>query len=519
MRSATTAFGLSLLIAAASSLVGCAPADDEGADEAQQDVTGGTSAIESPVVYLFEGANSLPPKCAGALLGEKVAVTAKACAKPGMVVGRAANKDGKGTRARIAAVHVPDEADADIAVIELDRGIGGTRALITHAPLRDGYTINGIASADGAGFFDPDKGEASSIKGRMTSETEKHSTVFPAQGSQLCASDLGAPVCSSTGTKIAGFNIRGTCGLTGLVIAAEGAAADPANGQADPAAAAAECSAGAWKVVQLGRYADFLRAFAPDAFKPLVIDKPILRNFPYVPEGLWGYESGGTVTECKIETAKLDPIAAGGEAKVTAKVSFKDMEARSAPFGRFGIALKSAPTKMRWLPARAAAAATKRGAAFDATFEGIVSALADGEYVVAFRASANGGEAWTQCDIDGIANGFSVDKTLELEVGAADKPAETPDDAKPEDAEPPAPADTTAPSSSSDSDYSDPSTSDDASDDDFRSDDEEGEVAVAKKKKTSSNGCSASPNGTNASTGLPLLGLALGVAAFVRRRR
>ena len=292
-----------------------------------------------------------------------------------------------------------------------------------------------------------------------------------------------------------------------------------ANGQADPAAA--ECSGGAWKVAQLGRYADFLRAFAPEAFKPLVIDKPILRNFPYAPEGLWGYESAGTVTECKIETAKLDPIAAGGEAKLTAKVSFKDMEARSAPFGRFGIALKSAPTKMRWLPARAtAAAATKGGAAFDATFEGIVSALADGDYVVGFRASANGGEAWTQCDIDGIANGFSVDKTLELKVGAADKPAETPDDAKPQDAQPPAPADTTAPSSSSaDSDYSDPSSSDDASDDDFGSDDE-GEVPVAKKKKkTSSNGCSASPNGTNASTGLPMLGVLLGVAAFVRRRR
>ena len=69
----------------------------------------------------------------------------------------------------------------------------------------------------------------------MTSETEKHSTIFPAQGSQLCASDLGAPVCSSTATKIAGFNVRGTCGLSGLVIAAEGApaaAADAANGQA-----------------------------------------------------------------------------------------------------------------------------------------------------------------------------------------------------------------------------------------------------------------------------------------------
>lgn len=539
MRSATNAFALSLLVALAGSLAACAPSEEDMVDESEHDVTGGTSAIESPVVYLFEGTqDTLAPKCAGALLGAKVAVTAKSCAKTGLVIGRAADKDGRGARAKITAVHVPDGADADIAVVELDREIGGTHAVITHAPLRDGYAINGIASADGKTFFDPDKGEASSIVGRMTSETEMHSTIFPAKGSQICAGDVGAPVCSSTGTKIAGFNVLGTCGLSGLVIGPEGVAPaqNAPNGpnaageggrerpnQEAPAATGGEatgCSAGAWKVAQLGRHAEFLRQFAPDAFKPLVIDKPILRNFPYAPPGLWGYKTAGTVAECKIETAKLEPIAAGAEAKLTAKVSFKNMQNRAAPFGRFGIAPKSAPTKMRWLPARATT--EMAGTAFDTTFEGSVAALADGDYVVAFRASATGGEGWTQCDLDGLENGFNVDKTLPLKVGAGETPAEEekPGEAKPQDT----PAPTDAPSGGSGDDYSDPPSAD--SDDSDYSDDsssdpmgEDEPVGTKKKKKSSSSGCSAAPSGTSAGTGLPMLGLLLGAAAFLRRRR
>jgi MYXO-CTERM domain-containing protein len=534
-------FALSFVVATSASLVACAPAEDDGSAEAQQDVTGGSGAIESPVVYLYDATqlNAAGPKCIGALLGSKVAVTAKACAKAGMILGRAADKDGRGTRAKITAVHVPADAQADIAIVEIDRAVGGTRAMITHAPLRDGYVVSSIASADGKGFFDPDKGEASSISGRLTSETEMHSTIFPKQGSQICAGDIGAPVCSSTGTKIAGFNVFGTCGLSGIVVASEtpvaapagndpkaaGGGADPAGGAADPAANADGCSAGAWKVAQLGRHADFIRQYAPEAFQPLVIDKPILRNFPYAADGLWGYKSGGTVAACSIETTKLDPITASGEAKVTAKVSFKNLQERSAPFGRFGIATKSAPTKMRWLPARATT--TAKGAAFDTTFEGIVSALADGEYVVAFRASANGGETWTQCDLDGIDNGFSVDKTLSLDVGTSTKPSEPSEPSEPteettpEDAPPP--ADSSSPSSTSpDSDYSDPAadSSDDDSDEyngDSSSEDED--FPVAKKKKTSTSSCSASPSTASGSTGLPLLGVLLGVAAFVRRRR
>ena len=352
MRSATRAFTLFSLIALATSAVACAPSEEDSVDEAEQDVTGGSSAIESPVVYLFDGAQAdVAPKCAGALLGAKVAVTAKSCAKAGLLLGRAADKDGKGARAKVTAVHVPDGPDADIAVVELDREIGGVHALITHSPLRDGYAVNGVASADSTGFFGPDKGEAASIAARMTSETELHSTIFPAKGSEICGSDIGAPVCSSTATKIAGFNIRGTCGLSGLVIGPDGVA--PAQNvageeggrerpaQEAPAAPEAEiaCSAGPWKVVQLGRHAEFLRQFAPGAFEPLVIDKPILRNIPYVPAGLWGYKTGGNVAACKIETTKLDRVAAGTEAKLTATVSFKDLESRATPLGRLGVCL------------------------------------------------------------------------------------------------------------------------------------------------------------------------------------
>ncbi len=538
MRSATAAFAFSLLVVAAGNLVACAPSEEDSVDESEQDVTGGTSAIESPVVYLFEGAQTnIAPKCAGALLGAKVAVTAKSCAKTGLFLGRAADKDGNGARARITAVHVPEDADADIAVVEIDREIGGMHAVITHAPLRDGYAVNGVASADGKGLFDPDKGEASSIVARMTSETEKHGTIFPAKGSEICAGDVGAPVCSSTGTKLAGFNVFGTCGLSGLVIGPEGAPAQNAPkaageggrerpGQEAPAAQgeATSCSAGAWKVAQLGHHAEFLRRFAPDAFKPIVIDKPILRNFPYAPPGLWGYKTAGTVAECKIETAKLDPVAVGAEAKLTAKVSFTNMATRSAPFGRFGIAPKSAPTKMRWLPARVTT--ETKGTSFEASFEGSVAAVAEGDYVVAFRASATGGEGWTQCDLDGIENGFSVDKTLSLQVGAGEKPAETeteePGETKPQDAPPPADS---APSGSGD-DYSDPPSTDsddEYSDDDWSSDpmgeDEGSETVGKKKKKSSSGGCSAAPSGTTASTGLPMVAALLGLAALVRRRR
>jgi MYXO-CTERM domain-containing protein len=525
MRSVTSLFALSLLIVASGSLVGCAPADDgDETGGSQQNVTGGSHEIESSVVYLFEDAPTKKslPKCVGALLGKKVAVTAKSCAKQGMFIGRAAEKDGRRTRATITEVHVPEAADADIAVVEIDREIGGTRAVITHAPLRDGYSINSYASADGDGLFGalfaPDKGEAASIDGRLTSETEMHSTIFPKKGARICAGDIGAPVCSSTSKKAGNINFSGTCGLSGIIVGPDtSASGNDAQNPASGGAAASTCSAGAWKVVQLGRYADFLREFAPEAFKPLTLDLdldfdldldldlPFDDMFALAPPGLWGYKSGGNVATCKIETTKLDPIAVGAETKLTARVSFASMESLAAPAGRFGIAPKSAPTKMRWLPARATS--QSKGSSFQTSFEGVVSALTEGDYVVAFRASANGGESWTQCDVDGIENGFSTDKALELKVGAVGSSA--PSGAEPQNTPPPAPA-----ADSSESDYSDLPR--DESSDESSDDEDEG---FTRKKKKSSSSCSASPGSTGTSTGLPMLGVLLGAAALVRRRR
>jgi hypothetical protein len=217
----THSFAAVSFLIAAVGLTACAPAaEGDDAEGQESNVTGGSSSVESPVLFLFEagGTRDSAPKCAGAMLGEKIAVTAKACAKEGMLAGRAEDKDGRGTRAQITKIHVPADADAEIAVIELDKSLGGARALITHMPLRDNYSVNAFAATDGKGFFSPDKGEASSIKGAILEEAGKFGTLLPAKGAEICNGDIGAPVCSSGATKIAGFDIRGTCGLSGLVI-------------------------------------------------------------------------------------------------------------------------------------------------------------------------------------------------------------------------------------------------------------------------------------------------------------
>lgn len=515
MRSPNVARILPFLVAAAG-LVGCAaPTADDGADEQTQDVTGGSSSIESPVAFLFESAAAnAAPTCAGAMLADKFAVTAKSCAKEGLLLGRAADKDGKGTRAKVIKVHTPPGADADIAVVELDRAIKGTHALITHMPLRGGYAVNAFAATDGKGLFTPDKNEASSITATMIDETATHGSIVPAKGSEICVGDIGAPVCSSVGGKIAGYNLYGTCGLSGLVVArADVAAADPA---ADPAAAdaAKPCSGGAWKVTQLGQHAAFLKTFAPKAFQPWFIDKPIVRNYPYyTPEGLWGYKTKGEVTACTVDAQKLvDTKPGAASAKMNATVAFAGMEKNAAAWGRFGIAPKSAPTKMRWLPAQKLGNA--KGAAFATSFEGVVSAAAAGDYVVAFRASANGGETWTTCDTDGIENGFDPDQALSLKVVDPSAPSTTPTETP---AEPPPSS-----PSSSEGTYSDPPATEGESESDPGEEymaDPDDEV-TPKKEASDNQGCSmstSSPLGTSSS--LPIAGVLLGLAAVMRRRR
>lgn len=492
---------------------GCAaPSEDDTGDQTSN-VTGGSGTVESPVVYVFDSLvdQKALPKCAGAIIGEKIVVTAKGCSKEGMFVGRAADKNGRAKTARVKAVHTPPGADADIEAIELDDSLGGVAARITHMPLRDGYAVDSVASADSTGIlapFEPKKGEASSIKASMIDEDRIHATLLPAKDTTICDNDIGAPVCSSTGFNILGHNVAGTCGLSGVVIG-RASGTQPAGTKG-----AVGCSSAKWKVASLGRYAEFLKPLAPKAFEPLRIDEPILRELAYVPEGLWGYKTKGDVKECKITTTKLDGVAPNVvSARIDATASFASMDKYAAAFGRLGIAPKSDPSKMTWLPARKVGDA--KGESFSANFEGVVSAEAAGDYLVVFRASANGGESWVECDTDGLANGFTLDKALALKVGdpsSANTPppgngsGSAPSTSSPQ-SDPPPPAESQSEDPSADSEPESP-TSD--------SKDPSNEKPAA--KKASNGGCSQT-GGSPLGSSLPAFGALLATAALARRRR
>jgi MYXO-CTERM domain-containing protein len=377
-------------------------------------------------------------------------------------------------------------------------------------PLRAGYAVNAFAAVSGRNFFSLEKNEASTVTATMTEETETHGSIVPAKGSEICEGDFGAPVCSSTGGKIYGYNLYGTCGLSGLVVSRADAPASPASPDepASPAASKpntnpAKCSGGAWKVAELGRYRDFLAKLAPSAFAPLRIDKPIIREFSYVPEGLWGYQTDGGVAACALDGAKLNAVKPGAlSAKLSAKVSFSGMDRRAAAWGRFGIAPKSEPTRMRWLPAQRLDTST--AVSFDSQFEGAVSSDLVGEYIVAFRASANGGETWTTCDTDGIENGYSADKTLSLSVAVA--PAAPPSGSAP-------PTDNTAPSGDRAASDPPPVQGETVSDG-------EGDAGAAPStKKKSAGGCAVSTTPSALASAPPIVGVLLGLAAVARRRR
>jgi hypothetical protein len=344
---------------------------------------------------------------------------------------------------------------------------------------------------------------------------------------QICDGDIGAPVCSSTGGKIAGFNLYGTCGLSGLVVSrvATASSAAPAAAPATPGATtpattpATSCSGGAWKVSQLGQHAEFLKTFAPKAFQPWFIDKPILRDHPYyAPDGLWGYKTKGDVKTCALGAATLSSVAPGAaSAKISAKASFSGMDKNAAAFGRFGIAPKSDPTKMRWLPAKQLTG-TAGGTAFDADFEGVVSSAAAGDFVVAFRVSANGGETWTSCDTDGIANGFTADKALALKVADPSAPSTTPTTPTTPTTTP----ESTPPATAGDPSYSDPPATDgEATESNPSGDPSEDVTPVKKAAAPDAQGCSMSstPLRNLGGSSMPLFGALLGLAALVRRRR
>jgi MYXO-CTERM domain-containing protein len=492
----------------------CTPAGDDASAGDEQDVVGGSGKIESGIVYMFSSDDeNAMPACIGTLLGDKkVAITLKSCAKQGMIVGRADDKDGKGKRTKITSIIAPERKDAEIVLVLLEKDVGGRPAKITHAPLRDGYSVQGVAAMKDRGILnilDPDKGEASSVDATMISETETHGSVVPKKGSKICASDLGAPVCSTLSKKVpiplTDIELTGTCGLAGLVVGPEtGELSD------DPAS----CSAEPWKVVELAPYIPFLKEHAPGAFTPVKIGfGPLKKEFAL--DGLWGYKSAGDVTDCSVTTSEMAPAIAGAATKIEAKAALGNMQDKATLFGRVGIAPKSSPEKIRWL---AASTDAKKGAA-EAMFAGDVAADAEGEYVVSFRASANGGETWTQC---------KSDKPLVLEITAPPPSSEnkpTPETPKPDETpSTPKSSETTPTSDPAEGPATETSDSSDSSgaDDDSTSSEKDSEdpaPATGKKKKAgSSEGCAMTSHATP-SGALPFLGLAVAIAAGLRRRR
>lgn len=488
---------LSVVSLLSTAVVACAPADEEADDSAAR-LTGGDGSSESSTVFLFESADTkLQPKCVGTLIAPTLAVTSRTCVKVGMTVGRAADKDGKSSkRTTVKQLRTPDGDDVAITVVELGAAIGGTPAVITHAPLGTEYTVLSWSAKDEENFFGvgADKGEASSIDARLTSAGTQFSTLVPAKDKTICAGDVGAPVCSQK----SGW-VRGTCGLAGVVIAPESAGnvTDAANGG---------CSGGGWKVATLGRHADFLKKLAPAAFQPITYTLAPT----WIADGLWGYKTAGTVKQCKITTANVSEVPANGAVTIKASASFTGMAERSAANGHFGIALKDKPEEITWWPTTATPSA--KGAAFDATFEGSVTTGGDGEYIVLFRASGNGGESWQVCDTTGKIDAVKADKALPVRVGTGPTTPTSPDGTTvPEGSTPSKPPTTTV------TDYADSKTS--LPSNETESDpgaDEESDIAQPVTKKAAA-GCSAAPGASSSSFGL--VGVLLGLAAIVRRRR
>jgi MYXO-CTERM domain-containing protein len=385
--------------------------------------------------------------------------------------------------------------------------------------------VTATQSGSNGSFFMPQKGDPSSINGRLLSETDTQSLLQPDQGSQICAGDIGAPVCSSTRSNFGGTDVSGTCGLAGVILGPANAATLADGGiPADAGASVTmvdgvRCSGNAWKVAQLGRHAAFIKQFAPEAFKPITVDNGFFGfgASTAVPDGLWGYKTSGDVKTCQLTTTTLPPTAVNSPVSLAATVSFANMQQNAVGVGRFGIAPANAPTQMTWFAANGTG---KRNKSYTATFNGTIAGSTDGDYVVAFRASANGGETWTECDGDGMANGFDPSKALPLKVGAGGPvggTAPTTTTTLPDGGTATTTPSSTTPSTdvSSSNSSSDPGPSDSTGDDS-----DAGTTAAPKKKKS---GCATSPVGTGSDpTHAPAyagFGLVLGLAALLRGRR
>ena len=97
-------------------------------------------------------------------------------------------------------------------------------------------------------------------------------------------------------------------------------AGTPLGQSAPPSQRENRCSSGIWQAAPLGRYAAFIRRFAPQAFQPIKEDHTFRSDSDFVPDGLWGWKSGGEVRTCRIDTRELRPTTPTTSAMVVAKV-------------------------------------------------------------------------------------------------------------------------------------------------------------------------------------------------------
>jgi MYXO-CTERM domain-containing protein len=514
MGSIRVPFLLLSLTVTASLAAACLAPEDEEADESGEAVTGGKSSDDTPLVYLTSRAEPFKVSCVGTMLNDRIAVTTRGCANKDFLVKRA-DKD-KRTTSAIRQVHVPPApqgaTDVEIALVELETPLRGDTARLSGMDLSDDYKI--VA----ANTFSAGLGDASIIKGTVQGQTATHGMIVPERGKQICDSDVGAAVFRKAPGKFL-FIEHGHWELAGLLVGRDGASVTTSlststadagtydagaydGGAANGSVATANspvtpgqqgCSGGAWRVAPLAIHAAFLKQLAPEAFpepKPSGSGSGGFPGFPFPFPGGGGNGPGmGNLRSCTLVTTALPPTRTGVRSQtIQARASFVNVPNGQAQ-GQFGIAPRNSPQSMTWTPAVAIDPTTSQN--FDARYEGGVDApLTEGEYIVAFRASANGGVTWTECDTDGSENGYLPTKAILMQVtpsaAATTNPYSPPDYTR---------------NDTSDNNNNTPTT-----------------PVTPKKKKTSDSGCAVTST-PGAPSSLPLIGAMLGLAAIFRRRR
>jgi MYXO-CTERM domain-containing protein len=509
MLSRTTSLTLAAFLAASCGAVACAPPEVDDVDGQGAAVTGSSDTeSSSPLVYVFDSKDTkAKPACVGVKIGEKYVLTVKGCGSDSSVV-RQASKDGATKPLSVTKIHAPPSSSSssttttetsELRVLELASKIQGPDVKLGPLALKDGYTVLG------ADTLNAEEKDAALVDARIESQTGAvGKLVLTEKDQHLCKTDLGAPVFSKHPTRVWGFLWKtGDWVLSGMVSGASTATATN-EGTAPPSATDTTgatgatgtegCSSAPWNAAAVSAQSAWLAKFAPAQESP---------SSPSSPSGGSSVATTPkpTLQACSLVTQKLPEVKTGARsALVEAKATYTNLTTGAAR-AQIGIAAKATPTKMTWTPATVAESTGER---VDVRIQGGVDAPgAEGDFLVLVRASADGGLTWTECDLDGSANGASPSQALALRV-ASTAPATTT----------PAPASNYSPSASDDGASSDTSKKKTAA--------EEGDstTAIKTSKKAAAGGCSVSqPTSSTPSQGLPAAGLLLGLAALARRRK